>query len=146
MDLETLRRANMTPIIRMHRVESSDVDGVIYFADNVGNQIKRIDYYDTNGLLQKRDCFTYQDIGGKTDNVRCIFSSFDSDFIGAWASTSEPDKTGLKANAFYYIAEDVTINGTSYKENEILGLVDVGYKVLKWKKCRIDSNGNLSEV
>lgn len=146
MDLETLRRANMTPITRIHRVELSDVDGIIYFADNVGNQVKTIDYYDTNGLFQKRDCFAYQDIGGKTDVVRCIFSSFDKDFIGAWASSLEPDITGLEKNAFYYIAADVTINGVDFYENDILGLVDTGYNVLKWKKCRIDSNGNLSEV
>jgi hypothetical protein len=137
---------NVQQIVEFVKVEAGDVDGSIYFNENVGKNVRLINYYDSNGLFKKRDCFAYCDIGGDKTNVCFMYSSSLDNFLGAWGSNLEPDKTGLQKDSFYYIATPVTISGVSYEKKDILGLVDVGYKVLKWKKCSISREGTLVEV
>lgn len=122
-------------------VEAGDVDGVSYFLANVGSEIKSIEYRDVTGRFGKKDVFTYQTIGSSSDNVRAIYSVNNELFLGVWGTAAEPTKT--KPGTFYYITAGVTIDTIDYEVGDVMGLFDVGYGVLKWRKGTLNGEQKL---
>lgn len=141
---DLLREVGSYPITEFFRVEIGDVDNVNYFNGNVGESIKCIEYRDESAFLKRKEFFTYEEIAGVATNVKRVLSSTSERFLGGYGSNATPT---VNPNGFYFITVDsVTINGILFVKNEVLGCVDTGYGIYRWKKCKLNSDNELVEI